>query len=78
MKITDEQVEIAAEAAWAGYKGFLRRESWMDDEDWEYRQEERKGWPETLLHPDADAFRQAVRDGLNAIGFEVTHNPGNK
>jgi hypothetical protein len=69
--VTVDQVEQAAEAAWAGYMGFLRRDEFDDDEEWAEKQQRRAEWPETSLYPDADKFRQAVRDGLAAIGIEV-------
>lgn len=74
--ITNAEVEVAAEAAWAGYLGLLERDEFDTDEEWEDKQRRRKEWPEdTSLYPDADNFRQAVRDGLRAIGFHVESAP---
>lgn len=66
---TKEDVEVAAEAAWAGYMGYLPRaaEPEFYGEYWEGSEESRAEWPMTSIYPNADQFRQAVTDGLNAI-----------
>lgn len=69
--ITNDQVEIAAEAAWANYMKLDRRDEFESDEEWSSLQNERKQWPHTGLYPDADDFRRCVRAGLRALGFEV-------